>query len=66
MTELELNRGDLYNILFSVRDRRDRLESALKNTNSSDADWEVVNDLTALESKVELIIANANGGWSNV
>lgn len=55
---LTLSTGDLYNILFSVRDRRDSLESGLKKINCRDADWDLVNDLSALEAKVELIIAN--------
>jgi hypothetical protein len=61
--ELEFNRGDLYNLLFSVRDRRDALEGALKGTNASDEDWSLVADLSALEAKIELNIAYANGGW---
>lgn len=63
MKELELNRGDLYNILFSVRDRRDSLQAVMQRTNCSDADWDIVSDLSALEAKVELIIAKENGGW---
>ena len=66
MRELEFNRGDLYNLLFSVRDRRDSLEGALKNTNASEEDWSLVADLSALEAKIELNIAYTNGGHSNV
>ena len=66
MTELQFNTGDLYNMLFSVRDRRDSLEGALKNTNASDEDWSLVSDLSALEAKIELNIAYINGGQPNV
>ena len=66
MRELEFNTGDLYNMLFSVRDRRDSLEGALKNTNASEQDWSLVSDLSALEAKIELNIAYINGGQSNV
>ena len=60
MKELEFNKGDLYNMLFSVRDRRDSLEGVLKNTNASEEDWSLVGDLTALEAKIELNIAYFN------
>ena len=60
MKELEFNRGDLYNMLFSVRDRRDSLEGALKNKNASEEEWSLVYDLSALEAKIELNIAYIN------
>ena len=66
MRELEFNKGDLYNMLFSVRDRRDSLEGALKNTNASEEEWSLVGDLTSLEAKIELNIAYYDGGQPNV